>query len=1227
MIRKCLFLITVWIFCILEVDAQIDKYNQINLHPVSPTAFQFLKYTEMPVSEYTGLANIAVPMYTIKVDEVEIPIQLTYHSQGIRVNQEASWVGLGWDLRLGSIVQQINDRDDYVDDFTWPNVKRLPDYFSVAGDGTPWLLPMRRKEPSNTPGTGWSNPYPINAVEAKTGFAISTGYYVPVQGQFDMPEMDLFNARWYDSEPDLFTASFLGETVKFIVDFAHPTHIVVLNQQGYKVQKTVEGFRITNPHGTAYYFEVKSVVQNSTSSTSIEGTFASSIEIVSNIFFLNKIVTTKGKAININYSSTNSALGFPSASSKLQILDAPSDIVAVVPGGYGTYQHADYDSRPGVGQPSGDYESYSNNSEKNFYLSSINFPEGSVSFNISDRIDLSEGKKLDKVELKNISNEIVNSWTLNYSYFDASSINSNGYLSSSLNGDVKASKRLKLLNVTQVDGSQYQMEYSSMSLPKKNSYATDYWGYYNGQLTNTSFSPNPASIGYASLGNNGNNKDANLTYAKAAILESIRYPTGGKVVFDYGLNEFTNLTQMIGMPWSLPSLKGFGLRIENVTHYSDDLSIALKTRYTYEGGKLISPQQIYRQVPYARLTGWTISQIQLRTYLVCEFSCNGVFTSNPLGSINGVGYDKVTKEELNLSGVSKGKTVSEFYNTPDKMIPSIDSRIYNSSVPSYKSIDDPENGCLKSVTVYNPQNSKLRATVNTYFNTSSDIYYGARISNNGNLYYGATDGAQFSIPQHAIAYIPIYDVITKLHTSATTTYDENENSLVSTTLYAYDTYGQVVVKNVRTNEPLYAEIAEYYDHDWDYYQRTGSGILGSANMHSEVTAKKIRRRRSNVYTDWIDVYKYEKNYTSVSGKVVESSATIYDHPGDAQLPKTITFDQHDDNANPTQVTSDGLTTSMLWDYNKSYLVAEVKGAIVGNIAYSSFEADGKGNWQYSGLPVYDNSAPTGRKVYDLTNGYIGVNGIQVPNTYIVSYWSKNGAQAVSNSISTKTGSTYNAWTYYEHVVQLSSAPYNNTITISGGGTIDELRLYPKGSFMSTYTYDPLIGVTSQCDVNNNVIYYQYDGSNRLYLIRDQKKNILKKHCYNYFGQTENCSTGCTSTAPNWQTINQQCQLDASGGNTGYQIVTEKDFNICSLSYGHIRQTLVSNLGLCPLPLTCDCSSYGEGWTCINEQCEQGVKVYTSSFNEAGTWICTYHYEFSDGSWSTDYSEMSGSPCL
>jgi hypothetical protein len=63
--------------------------------------------------------------------------------------------------------------------------------------------------------------------------------------------------------------------------------------------------------------------------------------------------------------------------------------------------------------------------------------------------------------------------------------------------------------------------------------------------------------------------------------------------------------------------------------------------------------------------------------------------------------------------------------------------------------------------------------------------------------------------------------------------------------------------------------------------------------------------------------------------------------------------------------------------------------------------------------------------------------------------------------------------------------------------IDELRCYPVGALMTTFTYTPMVGMTAQCGPDNRITYYEYDPLNRLLDVRDQYKNILKQYTYKY----------------------------------------------------------------------------------------------------------------------------------
>ena len=56
--------------------------------------------------------------------------------------------------------------------------------------------------------------------------------------------------------------------------------------------------------------------------------------------------------------------------------------------------------------------------------------------------------------------------------------------------------------------------------------------------------------------------------------------------------------------------------------------------------------------------------------------------------------------------------------------------------------------------------------------------------------------------------------------------------------------------------------------------------------------------------------------------------------------------------------------------------------------------------------------------------------------------------------------------------------------------------------LNTYTYNPLVGITSETNPNGLSKYYEYDRFSRLILIQDHDNNILKKICYNYAGQVD-----------------------------------------------------------------------------------------------------------------------------
>ena len=119
----------------------------------------------------------------------------------------------------------------------------------------------------------------------------------------------------------------------------------------------------------------------------------------------------------------------------------------------------------------------------------------------------------------------------------------------------------------------------------------------------------------------------------------------------------------------------------------------------------------------------------------------------------------------------------------------------------------------------------------------------------------------------------------------------------------------------------------------------------------------------------------------------------------------------------------------------------------------------------------------------------------------VKYFS--GSYSVSFSRPNGRNYTIQWWNLVNGSWQFNEQPYTGPITLSG--TLDDIRVFPSDAQMSTFTYLPLVGVTGELDPAGHCTTYVYDNLNRISLVLDKDKNIVKKICYDYAGQPMSCT--------------------------------------------------------------------------------------------------------------------------
>jgi len=512
---KRTLLLFVSIFFFLQIKAQTIP-NYINAKTPEVTAFN--RFIETPVSLYSGIPSISIPLYEISIHGVSVPITLNYHAGGIRADQEATWVGLGWSLDYGGAISR--------------KVRGNPDEdFLIPGAGTG------------------------NDIDHFNQLPLTTDNFPnDIYNRMDY----IRNAKYGGNDylPDEYYYSTLGYSGKFMFN-QEQKKFVLFPKEDLAVSYFSNGasllycWNIKLPNGTSVDFGKEGITSQTVTPKTTKSAWQ--IKAIRNIY--NDSITYDYD----NFSYTT----YPLSNVKASF--------------YSLLTGSGY-----AGSPTSNLyptSSFSQVIVNDTRVRTITFPTGTISFITKNRNDMAT-QALSEIDVKDLQGNMIKKITFNTSYFNGNAFDMLPTESSTLaNNYVPANYRflrLKLDGIT-IQGADQQTKnymfdyYTGSSMPSKYTFAQDHWGFYNGMANTTaaSFIPNIASGFFQ-----GGDRSVKPNYSSVFSLKSVTYPEGGKTLFQYE----NNTAQVAYAPRELLSM----YQDDNIPEVNQGIGASSYSRRNYE---------------------------------------------------------------------------------------------------------------------------------------------------------------------------------------------------------------------------------------------------------------------------------------------------------------------------------------------------------------------------------------------------------------------------------------------------------------------------------------------------------------------------------------------------------------------------------------------------------------------------------------------------------------------
>ncbi len=1058
-----------------------SEYKSKQIISPAPEAAELGKYGNTPVSLFTGTPKISIPLYELKGNSLSLPISLSFNASGFKPQEAPTWVGQNWSLNAGGVITRSvrgnpDDQEHYsVDDLSTDDFVEKQD-----------ILQKIRK------------------------------------GEIEM-------------DPDLYFYNFGNYAGKFLVTpfmsvFKKEEDMLVISPTCIFCKSALDRSYVTIVDDKGNIYTFGDVEVSSMSRQPEEGPDPVTVRSYkyASSWYLTSIVSADGhEKILFEYYTTAEGR-----------IDLPNNNNTSVTRTYSSYKPVSSNNPPTEdGFINGSYPPDVKGTRKYLKKATLSRDGQTIAYidfiSAMDREDgyLPESRRLQRLDIYDASDaspKLVKQFELTHGYY--TNVN-NTYMQKRLRLDKVQEKSVKP-GVTSPPPYQFEYYYNDYDrMPDQYNKALDHWGFYNYQTGNISLVPSvEISIQkppYKTTIGQDANRNPDLSGSVLGMISKMTYPTGGYTTYLYELH---NAMKSNG---SIRELGG--VRIKTLTDYAANGQQATVKNYLYqlENGKTSGKSDDYypkylTKGYYYYNGGGNISGPYVSESTSYTVAANAIYG---LGTFQGghIGYSRVTESLTNLyGGQPLGKTVYK----------------YHMGVAN-EFDEDIANGDLDTMQLYDAMGKLQFEQANTYKTTTiysfpsvqakpletqtSRVLFCRKTQPDGSVledWFDALDGPQAgwtTVRRYETRmYVSSYDFKVQkkaLEKQVTKTYDQlSGNYIVNTTLNSFENNAHIYPTKIEQFTAGGEEVVtkKKYVADYNSNNPNDGGIswMKTKNvMGAEIESYQYRqlpdgqqkRIVGGIITQYDTNLQPEKIFRLETGSPLtsyqESAVTANGFVMDPAY-KPLAKYSYANGVITSQEKVNDITTSYIWNSNNSYPIAEITNSGSSSVAYSSFEQSGDANsgWRFTNVPFDNTNAYTGKRSAILATGGSIDRVLSAPaaKPLIVSFWLQQGNitllkdnQSLSPVIS---GPLRKGWTYYEY--NLPAGTQNINIR-STNAVLDELRCYPADAQMTTYTYEPLVGMTSQTSANNLTTTYEYDGLNRLAIVKDEQGNIRQQVAYNY----------------------------------------------------------------------------------------------------------------------------------